>query len=429
MTPPSSGIDEGFRHDFSENVHQPRGPDGGDIVPRSCRLAALVFFPIRETPLENRPRKMARFRSLKRCLEKGRCFWALPCGLIENAESRSILIMKAFKTISTGLLFAVLTLCQPKAIGQDQITKETMTRESGIWFAESINMEGEKVNHYSWYAYVDELDLGRGVHFNVNAETKEFISSLHVYTTVGQSGKQTESLWFNSNGSVGTSVGLIDGHKTIIRFQGVNTNNVIHSGTIKKQFSEDFTRSHETWNDMVFDGNYVESTPKRESRKLAETNLMSLFQNGEIVLPENRGPANFLKPLENLIGNWEWTHEKGDFSRRIQWRVSGMGALLVEKFDYLNDKNEINGGGINITGMDPSSGQLTIWSVGKNGFQRRGGWDVLSDKVTGQRQNNDRIIRRFENNDTVTVYWQSKKNGEYSGESGKYTLKRVLEAQ
>jgi len=68
--------------------------------------------------------------------------------------------MKAFKTISTGLLFAVLTLCQPKAIAQDQITKETMTRESGIWFAESTNMEGEKVNHYSWYAYVDELDLG-----------------------------------------------------------------------------------------------------------------------------------------------------------------------------------------------------------------------------------------------------------------------------
>ena len=79
--------------------------------------------------------------------------------------------------------------------------------------------------------------------------------------------------------------------------------------------------------------------------------------------------------------------------------------------------------------MDPSSGRLTTWSVGKNGFQRRGGWDVLSDKVTGQRQNNDRIIRRFENNDTVTVYWQSKKNGEYFGERGKYTLKRVLKAQ
>jgi hypothetical protein len=87
MTPPSSRIDEGFRHGFSETFINP-GAGRGDIVTRSWRLAALVLFPIREAPLENRPRKMARSRSLKRYLKKGRCFWALPCGLIENAESR-----------------------------------------------------------------------------------------------------------------------------------------------------------------------------------------------------------------------------------------------------------------------------------------------------------------------------------------------------
>lgn len=81
--------------------------------------------------------------------------------------------MKHNIIISIGLLSGAFILSQPKAIAQDQITKELLTRESGVWFAESTNTEGEKMNHYSWYGYVDELELGRGVHFNVNAETKK----------------------------------------------------------------------------------------------------------------------------------------------------------------------------------------------------------------------------------------------------------------
>ena len=337
--------------------------------------------------------------------------------------------MKHNIIISVGLLSGAFILLQPNAIAQDQITKELLTRESGVWFSESTNTEGEKINNYSWYWHVDELELGRGVHFNVNAETKKLISSLHVYTVVNESGKQTESLFFNSEGNVGTSVGLFNGNTNIIRFQGVNTNNIIFSGTIKKELTEDGLKSHETWNDLIFNGNYVESTPKRENRKLIDTNLMSLFQNGEIISPAEKETVDFLKPLEKLIGRWELKNEKNNVTFKFQWRLSAMGSLLVEKYDSINEKNEISGGGINITGIDPSSGRLTIWSVGKNGFQRRGGWDFISDKVTGQRQNNSRIIRTFEDDNTVTVYWQSKKNGIYSGESGKYTLRRVVETE
>jgi len=331
--------------------------------------------------------------------------------------------------ISVGLLAGAFIFGQAKAIAQDQITKELLTRESGVWFAESTNTEGEKMNHYSWYGYVDELELGRGVHFNVNAETKKLISSLHVYTTVNKSGKQTESLFFNSNGDVGTAVGLINGNKSIIRIQGVNTNNIIFSGTIKKELSEDGLKSHETWNELIINGNYVESTPKRENRKLVDTNLMSLFQNGEITSTEEKETVDFLKPLEKLIGRWELKNEKNNVTYKFQWRLSAMGSLLVEKYDSINEKNEITGGGIRITGIDPSNGRLTIWSVGKNGFQRRGGWDFISDKVTGQRENNTRLIRTFEDDNTITAYWQSKKNGEYTGENNKFTFKRVVETE
>ena len=340
--------------------------------------------------------------------------------------------MKHNIIISIGLLSGAFILSQPKAIAQDQITKELLTRESGVWFAESTNTEGEKINNYSWFWYVDELELGRGVHFNVNAETKKLISSLHVYTTVNKSGKQTESIFFNSNGDVGTSAGLINGNKSIIRFQGVNTNNIIFSGTIKKELTEDGLKSHETWNDLIFNGNYVESTPKRENRKLVDTNLMSLFQNGEITSPEEKETVDFLKPLEKLIGRWELKNEKNNVTFKFQWRLSAMGSLLVEKFekyDSIDEKSEITGGGIRITGIDPSNGRLTIWSVGKNGFQRRGGWDFISDKVTGQRENNTRLIRTFEDDNTITAYWQSKKNGEYTGENNKFTFKRVVETE
>ena len=351
--------------------------------------------------------------------------------------------MKHNITISIGLLSGAFILSQPKAIAQDQITKELLTRESGVWFAESTNTEGEKMNHYSWYGYVDELELGRAVHFNVNAETKKRISTIHVYTTVNESGKQTESIFFNSEGNVGTSVGLFNGNTNIIRIQGVNTNNIIFSGTIKKELSEDGLKSHETWNELIINGNYVESTPKRENRKLVDTNLMSLFQNGEITSPVEKETVDFLKPLEKLIGRWELKNEKNNVTYKFQWRLSAMGSLLVEKFekyDSINEKSEITGGGIRITGIDPSNGRLTIWSVGKNGFQRRGGWDFISDKVTGQRENNTRLvtgqrenntrlIRTFEDDNTITAYWQSKKNGEYTGENNKYTLKRVVETE
>jgi len=337
--------------------------------------------------------------------------------------------MKAFNIISTYLITAVIFLSLPKAIAQDTITRELLTRESGVWFSESTNEEGNKINHYSWNGYVEEFELARSVHFDVDAGTKKLISSLHVYTSISESGKQTESLFFNANGNVGTSVGVIDGNKTIIRFQGVNTNNIIFSGTIKKELSENGTTSHESWNDLIFNGNYVASTPDSEKRKLLDTKLMSIFQNGDILTDEDSKPAGFLKPFEKLIGKWEMKNEKGDFGRQIQWRLSGMGSLLVEKFNYINEKNEISGGGINITGIDPSNGLLTMWSVDKDGFSRRGGWDFISDKMTGQRQNESRIIRKLENDNTMTVYWQSKKNGEYSGEDGKYTLSKVEDTQ
>jgi len=337
--------------------------------------------------------------------------------------------MKQNIIISIGLLAGACTLSQSNAIAQDEITKELLARESGVWLSESTNTEGEKINNYSWYWHVDELELARGVHLAVNSETKKLISTLHVYTSVNESGKQTESLFFNSEGNVGTSVGIFNGNVNLIRFQGVNTNNIIFSGTIRKELSEDGETSNETWSDLIFNGNYVVSTPKREHKKLEATNLRPLFQEGKILPAEEANTAKFLEPFQKLIGRWEMKNKDGDVALKIQWRMSGIGRILIENWAFFNEKGEQGVGGVNVTGIDPSSGRLTMWSVGKNGFSRSGGWDFISDNVTGQRQGNNRLIRKLEDDNTITAYWQSKKNGEYTGEDDKYTLKRVLETE
>ena len=85
--------------------------------------------------------------------------------------------MKLNTIFSLGLLAGTFTLTQSKAIAQDKITKELLTRESGVWFSESTNTEGEKINNYSRYRYVDDLELTWGIHLNVNAATKKLRKS------------------------------------------------------------------------------------------------------------------------------------------------------------------------------------------------------------------------------------------------------------
>jgi hypothetical protein len=325
---------------------------------------------------------------------------------------------------SIGLLTGAFILAQSKAIAQDQITKELLTRESGTWFSESTNAEGKKVNNYSYLYYIDELEKLRSIHLSVDTETKKLISTLHIFTGINKTGNQTEAIFFSSNGSVGKSTGIFNGNKNLIRFQGVNTNNIIFSGTLKKEVSDDGNTIHQTRLNYISNGKYIEASPAIERKKL-DKSIMELFQEETILPSDNRNSPPFAKQFENLIGNWEMKNEDGD-ALNISWRMRGIGRILVENWAFFNEKGEQGAGGVNVTGIDPSSGRLTMWSIGKNGFARSGGWDFISDNVVGQRQGNNRLIRKLEDDNTITAYWQSKNNGEYTGENDKYTLKRVV---
>ena len=176
--------------------------------------------------------------------------------------------MKQNIIISIGLLAGACIISQSKAIAQDQITKELLTRESGTWFSESTNAEGEKINNYSYLYYIDELEKLRSVHLSVDAETKKLISTLHIFTGINKTGNQTEAIFFASNGSVGKSTGIFNGKKSLFRFQGVNTNNIIFSGTLKKEISDDGNTIHQTRLNYISNGKYIESSPAIERKKL-----------------------------------------------------------------------------------------------------------------------------------------------------------------
>ena len=244
--------------------------------------------------------------------------------------------MKHNIIISIGLLAGAFILSQSKAIAQDQITKELLTRESGTWFSESTNAEGEKINHYSYFYYIDELEKLRSVRLSVDAETKKLIGTLHIFTGINKTGNQTEAIFFSSNGSVGKSTGIFNGKKSLFRFQGVNTNNIIFSGTLKKEITDDGNTIHQTRLNYISNGKYIESSPAIERKKL-DKNIMELFQEETILPSDNRNSPPFAKQFENLIGRWEMKNKDGG-ALKIQWRMRGIGRILIENFTFFNEE-------------------------------------------------------------------------------------------
>ena len=140
----------------------------------------------------------------------------------------------------------------------------------------------------------------------------------------------------------------------------------------------------ETVEDFISDGTHVLSSPVNTFHKLDGVTASELFESGEIILPTE---SKFFEPkLERLLGNWESKDNDGKVILKISWNAWAMGNLLIEYFTFLNEKGELANKGMNVTGIDPASGRITMWSIGKNGFGRSGGWDFISDNITGQRQ-------------------------------------------
>src|SRR5206468_889585 len=103
-------------------------------------------------------------------------------------------------------------------------------------------------------------------------------------------------------------------------------------------------------------------------------------------------------------------------------------------FEYRGGKHwvverwKFSGGdaGINISGMDPTSGDLGLWSAGKFFTGKSGRWDDLGNQKLGQVQGNGRIVREFPDSKTFNAHWQFLQKGSFDDVKDRnYTSTRV----
>ena len=339
---------------------------------------------------------------------------------------------KILTTIGAAVfLLGCSTLPQKQDQTPDQAQNGTLSKTE-IWKSEGLNAEGEKTLQYRFYWLDEEVQIERIGNGFLNPKTKVIERGWDVFQTAHKDGNFKQRLWFNWHsdsekvGAVGTSTELTKDNLKEVHFVGTSTNGLV-SGVIKTGYSKDGRTISETVEDFISDGTHVLSSPVNTFHKLDEVTASELFESGEIILPTE---SKFFEPkLERLLGNWESKDNDGKVILKISWNAWAMGNLLIEYFTFLNEKGELANKGMNVTGIDPASGRITMWSIGKNGFGRSGGWDFISDNITGQRQGNNRLIRKLEDDNTITAYWQSKEKGKYTGENNKYTLKRVVETE
>ncbi len=336
------------------------------------------------------------------------------------------------KILTTIGAVVFLLGCSTLPQEQDQTSAQAQNgtqSKNEIWTSEGLDAEGEKTLQYRFYWFDEGVQIERIGNAFLNPETKVIERGWDVFQTAHKDGDFKQRLWFGwysdsgKVGNVGTSTELTKDNLKLVHFVGTSTNGLM-SGVIKTKYSEGGGVIDETVENFIINGTHVESTPVNTFHKLDRVTASELFDNGDIVLPKE---VELFEPkLERLLGSWESKNKEGKVTLKISWNKWAMGKLLIEHFTFLNEKGEWSNGGMNVTGLDPASGRITLWSIRKNGFARSGGWDFISDDTTGQRQGNNRLIRKLEDDNTITAYWQSKKNGEYSGENGKYTLKRVV---
>ena len=98
---------------------------------------------------------------------------------------------------------------------------------------------------------------------------------------------------------------------------------------------------------------------------------------------------------------------------------------MVEYWNFAD-----GGAGVNVSGVDPLTGELALWSIGKNFMGKIGRWDELDKNVLGQVEGSSRLVREFPDAKTYKAHWQGLTKGSYvdSREKG-YTAKFVEESK
>jgi hypothetical protein len=322
-----------------------------------------------------------------------------------------------------AVLSIVLSLQFPTARAQEEQgqqqeappTLDDLSGLAGTWKA-TIDSGGEELVQYSVYRVREDLNALTQTILTVNPETKVVERSGFGFIGIPRRTNQIQGLYFESTGLWAETIGTLTDNGLLLEGFGTLPNARRLAATLEYEFGEDQLKVK--WSNLVSpQGRNTEGYEVVNSR-LDYASGRELAR-GEGLQPSNRGNSldESLSPLQNLLGNWN--AEEG---HNLSWRPRASGRWIQESWQLPNGL-----AGLNVSGLDPTTGQLTLWAAGRNMIGRTGYWNVLDDNVLAQTQVASRLVRKFMDSDegvSFSARWEALEDGKFVETENGYTATR-----
>jgi hypothetical protein len=327
------------------------------------------------------------------------------------------------------IVHAILTaiaLCTCQAWAADKFTLKDLSRYEGVWKREFKDKEGKPHINYMLNQIDTNTALMRSVQLNLDPVSLEVGWSGAGWIGLSPSGENFHGLGFLSGGQVFEGVKTPKNGKFLNQTMGTGTNGSHFLFTGVEEFLSD-TEIRVTEMNVTTNGTLKEQVREGNYKKTNRASVEDLVEHKELVFGNwgKNQPISQLAPMKRLLGHWQVKDSNGKEELHCHFRYVGNGRWLLESFKFPDGR-----AGLNVSGVDPLTGELALWSVGKNFMGKIGRWDELDKNVLGQVQGSSRLVREFPDAKTYKAHWQGLTKGSYvdSREKG-YTAKLVEESK
>ena len=324
------------------------------------------------------------------------------------------------------IILAAIALCTCQAWAADTFTLKDLSRYEGVWKREFKNQEGKPQLVYIQHRIDTNTALMRSFQLDLDPDSLEVKWSITGWTGLSPSGENFHGLGFASGGQVFEIVRIPKRGKFLYQMMGTGTNGSHWFYTQVQEFLSD-TEIRVTQMIVTTNGTFTEKVLKGNFKKTNRSSIEDLVQHKELVFGNwnKNQPISQLAPMKRLLGHWQVKDSNGKEELNCHFRYHGDGKWMVEYWNFAG-----GGAGVNVSGVDPLTGELALWSVGKNFMGKIGRWDELDKDVLGQVQGGGRLVREFPDAKTYKAHWQGLTKGAYVDARQKgYTAKLVEESK
>lgn len=320
------------------------------------------------------------------------------------------------------LAWAALAFPASPTLAAGRVSLADLSRWDGVWKAQGTHESGEAWISYAVYRKMQAPEVLTVFSYGVDPKSKKVLNSFFGYVGVDPSTNQFTGLYFSDEGWVSRALLVPTGRGVVYQVDTILTNYVRTAATLFEEWESD-TVTTMTWKNILENGTFLAQGKPARFVKMSES-MRDLRESGAIVFPTDNEPISALAPLKRLAGRWEGKDASGS-TYNLAWSWRGSGRWLVERWRISESLS-----GINVTGIDPSSGLLGLWIIAANDRGLYGTWHLISDNTLGQVEGEVRLLREFADENTFKARWQILKGGGYADapedQTGPpYTAKRV----